>query len=172
MDIRWKTTVAAALLVTVPGCGLLPESGDEGARAAPSPTPTAVDLSPTPDVPEDEREDAGEAWPLELTKQTRLALADAAREAGAEGDAVEVETRGTVYYGVVYGRKAKNDDYYVVANTDSTHYWHRTGVGAWKYLGTYESKRCTSPVPGKLVMAWIGMPAFGVGSASPCPDGG
>ena len=173
MSAGWKAAaVVAVLLASVSGCGLLAASGESGgnedAWPAPTPSPAAVDLSPTPDVPDGEREKAGEAWSLKLTKQTRLALAEAAREADAPDDATEVETRGTFYYGVVYGRKAKNDDYYVVG----AHYWHRKGRGAWKYLGLYEDHRCASPVPEKLVMAWIGRPAFGIGSASPCPSGG
>ncbi|MEO3785778.1 hypothetical protein ABGB12_20810 [Actinocorallia sp. B10E7] len=165
----FKVSMTAAVLAATTSCAVVlgSDDGDEpGEPPAPSPSPTVMPLSPSPDVPEDEREAPGTAWPLKVTEQTRLALAEAAREAGADDDATEVETRGTFYYGVVYGRKAKDDDYYVVG----AHYWHRTGVGAWRYLGRYEDERCALPVPGKLVMAWIGVPAFGAGSASPCPN--
>ncbi|GAA2720872.1 hypothetical protein GCM10010439_09770 [Actinocorallia aurantiaca] len=167
-----RISMAAALLAATTSCAfvLRADDGDEIVGEAPAPTPSPAPLSPSPDVPKDEREDPGTAWPLKITEQTRLALADSAREAGARSGAVEVETRGTIYYGVVFGGKPKDDDYYVIASTDSTYYWHRTGTGPWRYKGDGDEGRCAMPVPAALKLAWTGVRTDDTRSISPCPD--
>ncbi|WP_214413959.1 hypothetical protein [Sphaerisporangium fuscum] len=99
----------------------------------------------------EERKAAGTAWPLTLDQDTRDQLAAAARTGT---DATEVATRGTIYYGVIYGENREADTYYVVASLEYLHMWSRQGTEAWRYRGVYDARVCAPPVPQRLYSAW------------------
>ncbi|GAB2821417.1 hypothetical protein GCM10022221_19260 [Actinocorallia aurea] len=162
----WRTLIALTALCSVAGCGMF--AGEKpSTKAAPGPTATVAPISPSPDVPADERDDPGTVWPLEISAQTWKAAAEAAKKAPEGEDVAGIGSeRPTGYYGVVFGKKPKDDRYYLVRGF---HLWTRTGTGPWRYRGAFGD--CDLPVPTRLLRAWgtAPHPSVSPGSESPRP---
>ncbi|MGV9304018.1 hypothetical protein ACWDLG_11660 [Nonomuraea sp. NPDC003727] len=90
---------------------------------------------------------------LSLDRDTRAALvATACHEGGAA--ALDVATRGTVYYGAVFGTAAATDVHYAIGMGERLNFWTRQGGDGWHYRGDFDTRGCVPPVPVALYTAW------------------
>lgn len=124
------------------------------AAGPPAANPTSVPASnPVSESDDSDRGPEGQVELLTINQQTRDQLRAAAGGDHAPGRSGDVTSRGTIYYGEIYGKDRNTDTFYVLALIDQMYVWQQKGNKPWVYEGAFDARVCAPPIPRKLYTA-------------------